>query len=107
MMLHLFDSAIAESRLKTYKQLANTKGGKLDIERILAELKRERDRLNQAITALEGLSPRATPKRSAVPNPVTRRKKKRDRLTPEGRNRLSEMMKKRWAERRKKSSKRR
>ena len=76
-----------------------------DQVRIVAELKSERDRLSQAIAALEGLSPRATAKRSAVPNPVTRRKKKRDRLTPEGRKRLSEMMKKRWAEKRKKGSK--
>jgi Spy/CpxP family protein refolding chaperone len=77
----------------------------LDTGRIVAELKRERDRLSQAITALEGLSPRATAKRSAVPNPVTRRKKKRDRLTPEGRKRLSEMMKKRWTDKRKKGAK--
>ena len=77
----------------------------MDIERILAELKKERERLNQAIVALEGLSPRAAAKRSAIPNPVTRRKKKRDRLTPEGRKRLSELMKKRWAQRRRKGSK--
>ena len=77
----------------------------MDTGRIVAELKRERDRLSQAITALEGLSPRATAKRSAVPNPVTRRKKKRDRLTPEGRKRLSEMMKKRWTDKRKKGAK--
>ena len=77
----------------------------MDTGRIVAELKSERDRLSQAITALEGLSPRATAKRSAVPNPVTRRKKKRDRLTPAGRKRLSDMMKKRWAEKRKKGSK--
>jgi hypothetical protein len=39
-----------------------------DQVRIVAELKSERDRLSQAIAALEGLSPRATAKRSAVPN---------------------------------------
>jgi hypothetical protein len=77
----------------------------LEIEKIVAELKGERERLNQAIVALEGLSPRAAAKGSAVPNLVTRRKKKRDRLTPEGRKRLSELMKKRWAERRKKGAK--
>jgi hypothetical protein len=77
----------------------------LEIEKIVAELKGERERLNQAIVALEGLSPRAAAKRSPVPNPVTRRKKKRNRLTPEGRKRLSELMKKRWAERRKKGGK--
>ena len=71
---------------------------------IVAELKSERDRLSQAIIALEGLSPRATAKRSAVPNSVTRSKKRGGRLTPEGRKRLSEM-KKRWAEKRKKGAK--
>jgi hypothetical protein len=77
----------------------------LDIQTIVEELQSERDRLNQAIAALEGLSPRATAKRSHVPNPGTHSKKKRGGLTPEGRKRLSEMMKKRWAKRRKKSSK--
>jgi Spy/CpxP family protein refolding chaperone len=77
----------------------------LEIEEIVAELKKERDRLNQAITALEGLSPRAAAKRRAVPNRVTRGKKRRGGLTPEGRKRLSELMKKRWAERRNKRSK--
>jgi len=76
----------------------------LEIEKIVTELKGERDRLNQAIVALEGLSPEAAAKSSAVPNRVTRRKNKRGGLTPAGRKRLSELMKKRWAERRKKSS---
>jgi hypothetical protein len=77
----------------------------LEIEKIVAELRKERDRLNQAIAALEGLAPRASAKRSAVPNPVIRGKKRRGGLTPEGRKRLSELMKKRWAERRKKGAK--
>ena len=77
----------------------------MEIEKIVAELRKERDRLNQAIAALEGLAPRGATKRSAVPNRVTRGKKKRGGLTPEGRKRLSELMKKRWAERRRKSSK--
>ncbi|MFZ0739136.1 MAG: hypothetical protein WAM96_18720 [Candidatus Acidiferrales bacterium] len=71
----------------------------------MAELKKERDRLSQAIAALEGQSPKATAKGSAVPHRATRSKKKRDHLTPAGRKRLSEMMKKRWAEKRKKGSK--
>jgi hypothetical protein len=77
----------------------------LDTGRIVAELKRERDRLSQAIAALEGQSSKATSKRSAVPHRATRGKKKGDRLTPAGRRRLSDMMKKRWAEKRKKGSK--
>ena len=79
----------------------------MDTERIVAELKRERDRLSQAIAALEGHSPKATVKSSAVPNRAIRAGKKRDHLTPAGRKRLSEMMKKRWAEKRKKGSEKR
>jgi len=75
----------------------------LDTARIVAELKSERDRLNQAIAALEGQSSHATAKRGAVPHQAAQTMK-RDRLTPAGRKRLSDMMKKRWAERKKKDS---
>jgi anti-sigma factor RsiW len=77
----------------------------LDTGRIVAELKRERDRLSQAIAALEGQSPKAAAKRSAVSHRAARGKKKRGHLTPAGRKRLSDMMKKRWAEKKKKGSK--
>ena len=76
----------------------------MDTGRIVAELKRERDRLSQAIAALEGESPKAT-RSGAVANRATRSKKKGGRLTPAGRKRLSDLMKKRWAEKRKKASK--
>ena len=79
----------------------------MDTGRIVAELKRERDRLSQAIAALEGQSSKATAKRSAVPHRATPSKKKRDHLTPAGRKRLSDMMKKRWEEKRKRGSKKR
>lgn len=79
----------------------------MDTGRIVAELKRERDRLSQAIAALEGKSPKATAKRSALPHRAIRAENKRDHLTPAGRKRLSEMMKKRWAEKRKKRSEKR
>jgi hypothetical protein len=76
----------------------------LDLERIVVDLKRERDRLNRAIAALEGTdSPRTAVKRDiAAPKPPTSNKRKRGGLTPAGRRRLSEAMKKRWAERRRK-----
>jgi hypothetical protein len=77
----------------------------LDIQAIVKELKRERDRLNTAIVALEGpelpLTPRKASPVANVPAPPA---KKRRRLTAEGRKRISDMMKKRWAERRKKIS---
>lgn len=73
----------------------------MDINRILAELKAERDRIDQAITAIGNIgSPRA--RRGRPPGKSTGRRHKH-RLTPEGRKRLSDMMKKRWAERRKKA----
>jgi hypothetical protein len=77
----------------------------LDTGRIVAELKKERDRLSQAIAVLDGQAPKSAARMSAVPKRVTRSKKKGDHLTPAGRKRLSDMMKKRWAEKRKKGSK--
>src|ERR1700751_4615273 len=76
----------------------------LDTGRIVAELKRERDRLNLAIAALDGQSPKSATRTSAVPHRTARSKRKGDRLTPAGRRRLSDLMKKRWAARRKKGS---
>jgi len=77
----------------------------LDIETIVKELKRERDRLSQAIAALEGQPPKAEASVIAGSVQVNRRKRKRTGLTPEGRERLSEMMKKRWEKARKKGLK--
>jgi hypothetical protein len=77
----------------------------LDIQAIVKELKRERDRLNTAIEALEGTDLPPTPRKaSPVANVPAPAPKKRRRLTPQGRKRLSDLMKKRWAERRKKAS---
>lgn len=81
-----------------------TEEGNLDTGRIVAELKRERDRLSRAIAALEGQPPKAAARRSAVPHRAAGSKKKPGRLTPEGRKRLSDLMKKRWAEKKKRGS---
>jgi hypothetical protein len=77
----------------------------LDRERIVVELKMERDRLSQAIAALEGQSPKAKAGGSTGSGQVYRRKRKRVGLTPEGRKRLSDSMKRRWAQAKKKGSK--
>jgi len=77
----------------------------LDIETIVEELKRERDRLSQAIAALEGQPPKAEAGRVAGPGQVDRGTRTRVGLTPEGRKRLSDVMKKRWTEARKKGLK--
>jgi hypothetical protein len=74
----------------------------LDLDRIVADLKRERDRLSRAIAELEG----SNSSRAVSPGAASRARtkgKKRAGLTPEGRKRLSLAMKKRWAERRKKA----
>jgi Spy/CpxP family protein refolding chaperone len=75
----------------------------VDLGTIVSALKKERDQLDRAIAALEGVGADETIAKSARPATVARTaKKRRHRLTPEGRKRLSEMMKRRWAERRKK-----
>lgn len=70
----------------------------MDIATIVAELKQQRERLSRAIAALEGAaeSPAA---RTAVRAPKGRRARG---LTAEGRARLSEIMKRRWLEAKKK-----
>ncbi len=72
----------------------------MDLEKILTDLKLERDRLIHAITLLSGDSaaPRKTARKRAM------RGRRRGGITPEGRRRLSLAMKRRWAERRKKGS---
>jgi hypothetical protein len=76
----------------------------LDIQAIVKELKQERDRLSRAISALEGtdMGP-ASQMSSPAANLSAVPAKEGKGLTPEGRKRLSDMMKKRWAEKRKKS----
>jgi hypothetical protein len=75
----------------------------LDLERIVSELKSERDRISRAIALLENESTRTT-RRIAMPIKTAPSKKRSRGITPAGRKRLSEAMKKRWADRKKKSS---
>lgn len=74
----------------------------MDIERIVADLRQEGERIGRAIAALLGSSGAATKRGTKGPRPGTQKRKRRGRLTPEGRKRLSDAMKKRWAERRRK-----
>jgi hypothetical protein len=75
----------------------------MDIQNILNDLKRERDRLDRAIMALEG--PGVGPRRRGRPvgsvNSATTRPRRH--MSAAARKRISEMMKQRWAERKKKS----
>lgn len=79
----------------------------MNLQVIVAELKKERDRIDRAITALDGLSTnngvRGTKGRATATKPSSTRSSRRSRrghLTAAGRKRLSELMKRRWAERR-------
>ena len=72
----------------------------MDLRKVVSELKQERDRLNRAIAALEGIQVPATAVAKGS-NPPAKKARKHN-ISAEGRKRLSEMMKKRWAERRRK-----
>jgi hypothetical protein len=76
----------------------------VDLGTIVSALKKERDQLDRAIAALEGIGAEGqTTVKSSRPTAVGHTPKKRGHgLTPEGRKRLSQMMKRRWVERRKK-----
>src|ERR1700733_11681755 len=80
-------------------------GVTLDIQGIVRELKRERDRLELAITALDPTdsAPASLMSSPAAKNPAPSTGRGHH-LTPEGRKRLSQNMKQRWAEKRKKAS---
>jgi hypothetical protein len=75
----------------------------LDLERIVAELEEERDRLGQAINALKQLNSSDNAPKAAANNARTSIARGGARLTAAGRKRLSELMKKRWAERKRKA----
>jgi len=80
----------------------------MDTNRILADLRAERNRIDRAITALEALdgtgSRTTTTERRARPTatqPATKQPHARRRMSAAGRKRISEAAKKMWAERRK------
>jgi hypothetical protein len=74
----------------------------LDIERIVEELEQERDRISQAIASLKGVNSSGSTRKSAAGNGRSGRQR-RGGMSAAARKRLSEMMKKRWAEKRKKA----
>jgi hypothetical protein len=75
----------------------------LELARIISELESERDRISRAIALLENEATRTT-RRIAKPIKMAPSKKRSRGLTPAGRKRLSEAMKKRWAGRKNKIS---
>jgi len=85
-------------------QNGQREASKLDIQNIVTELKRERERLSNAISALEGSPAKSAPSVTGNHQKTAGNNHHGSRLTAAGRKRLSELMKKRWAERRKKAS---
>ena len=67
----------------------------MDIQTIVSDLKAERNRIDQAISALEGLT--STGPRRGRPPKATTTGGNRRRMSPSARKRISEAMKQRWA----------
>jgi hypothetical protein len=78
--------------------LAEKEGAHLDITNIIAELEAERDRLSQAIAALQGGGRRpGRPRGTAVSTAGNGRRGGRRRLSAEARRKIAEAAKRRWA----------
>jgi hypothetical protein len=67
----------------------------MDIAAMLSGLLSERDRIDQAISALEALEGTPTPRTAA--KPTTAPQKTKRRLSAAGRRRIAEAARKRWA----------
>ena len=76
----------------------------MDTQRIVSELKAERNRLDKAIAALDGANTTGALASLAHSRKAAQAPRKRHHLTAAGRKRLSMLMKKRWAEKRRKAS---
>jgi hypothetical protein len=74
----------------------------MDVRRILSEIDAEIARLQQARSALTGIAGSGTvaPRRGRPKGSVNKTKKRKRNLSPEGRKRIADAMKRRWAERR-------
>lgn len=69
----------------------------MSIDTILVQLKAERDRLNKAIAALEGINSDVPASRTVAPPKA--RKRSRHKMTAEAKKRIGEAKKKWWAQR--------
>ena len=75
----------------------------MDIQNILVDLKRERENIDRAIAALEGLGSQTRRGRPVGSRNAPAAKRQRRHMSAAARKRISAMMKLRWAERKKKS----
>jgi hypothetical protein len=89
------------------QQLFRQVDDSMNIAEIVKQLKSERERLTSAIQALEGIEGGSQGAARNGSKPATEAKAAKhanNGLTPAGRKRLSELMKKRWADKRKKTA---
>lgn len=73
----------------------------MGVSEILAQIDREIAQLQQARALLSGTGAAKTSKAGSAAKPA---KKKKRNLTPEGRRRIAEAVKRRWAEQKKKAA---
>jgi pyruvate/2-oxoglutarate dehydrogenase complex dihydrolipoamide acyltransferase (E2) component len=85
----------------TYEYLT---GGTVGVSEILAQIDREIAQLQQARSLLGGAAAPA-PKKAAAARAAKKPVKKKRNLTPEGRKRIAEAVKRRWAEQKKAAAK--
>ena len=69
----------------------------MDTNRILAELRAERDHIDQAISAIEAVSS-PEPRRVGRPPKVAQKARRRGRMSAAARRKMSRLMKQRWAQ---------
>jgi len=69
----------------------------MDTNRILAELRAERDRIDQAISAIEAVNS-AGRRRVGRPPKAARKVRRRGRMSAAARRKLSRLLKQRWAQ---------
>ena len=69
----------------------------MNINRILGELKAERDRIDKAISAIAGLNSTGG-RRAGRPPKTAATRRKRGRMSAAARRKLSRLLKRRWAQ---------
>jgi pyruvate/2-oxoglutarate dehydrogenase complex dihydrolipoamide acyltransferase (E2) component len=85
----------------------NPRGGTVGVSEILAQIDREIAQLQHARSVLGGKAAPAAKKAAKAPaaKKTGKRRKKKRNLTPEGRKRIAEAVKRRWAEQKKAAAK--
>jgi len=81
----------------TRRLLGYRPGGIMDTNRILAELRAEWDRIDQAISALEAVNSTGR-RRAGRPPRSTATRRRRGRMNAAARRKMSRLMKQRWAQ---------